>query len=185
MREKRWARLAGAGFALAAGVFATLRTPAQGVMIDSGLTLDDAMMVQLDANRDGAVSADLHDHVLTRMFEQMDANHDGAVQDAEHAAYMKALFESMDDNQDGQLDATEIAAAHKTMVRMMYLLGTPLKSDPSANERTMAMDADHDGRVSAAEFADAMHARFAELDANHDGRISSKEFTGAHVRHGK
>jgi Ca2+-binding EF-hand superfamily protein len=58
---------------------------------------------------------------------------------------------------------------------------------PSLDALTQAMmarmDTNHDGKISAQEYADAMKARFDEIDSNHDGKITPKEFSAVHFQH--
>ena len=46
---------------------------------------------------------------------------------------------------------------------------------PSADSRLMALDRDHDGKISAAEWSEGMLARFDRIDRNHDGSVTSTE----------
>jgi len=58
--------------------------------------------------------------------------------------------------------------------------GMPAHDMPSHGMFAM-MDADGDGRVSAAEHATAAQAMFDEADANHDGAIGHEEMMAAHA----
>lgn len=51
---------------------------------------------------------------------------------------------------------------------------------PDVEKEFSAMDADHDGKVSAAEHAAGAKAMFDKMDANHDGKVTAAEMTAAH-----
>ena len=46
---------------------------------------------------------------------------------------------------------------------------------PTKDSKLMALDRDHDGRISAIEWSEGMLARFDRQDANHDGSVTSTE----------
>lgn len=46
---------------------------------------------------------------------------------------------------------------------------------PTRDSKLMALDRDHDGRISATEWSEGMLARFDRQDANHDGSVTSTE----------
>ena len=67
-----------------------------------------------------------------------------------------------------------------------YALVTPSAAmaapEVPADAEFDGMDADHDGRISAAEHADAAARRFQTMDANADGRVTAAEMTAAHKK---
>lgn len=49
------------------------------------------------------------------MMMKMDTNHDGMVSADEHAAYAKSMFDMADTNHDGMMSKDEMMAMHKSM----------------------------------------------------------------------
>lgn len=75
---------------------------------------------QLDANRDGNLSADeISAAPGGRGLARTDANGDGAVSKAEFAAQQARRFDAMDQNHDGQLTKAERDAARQQMMERM------------------------------------------------------------------
>lgn len=83
----------------------------------------DDYLKQIDANRDGRVSADEYVAWMSYGFEAMDRNRDGVLQPAEqpggrgkpltraeHHANLLERFRKQDANRDGHLSAKELAA---------------------------------------------------------------------------
>jgi EF hand len=101
-----------------------------------------------------------HHHM---MMERADANHDGNISREEFLAGPNAMFDRLDANHDGVISAEEREAHHH-----------------GARGARFNPDADHDGRVTRAEFDAAGADMFGRLDANHDGRISREEAEAAH-----
>ncbi|SFG58275.1 EF hand [Duganella sp. CF458] len=60
------------------------------------------------------------------------------------------------------------------------LLSAQAIAGPDIDKEFTAMDADRDGKVSAAEHAAGAKLMFAKMDANHDGKVSAAEMTAAH-----
>ena len=46
---------------------------------------------------------------------------------------------------------------------------------PTKDSKLMALDRNHDGKISAAEWSEGMLARFDKIDRNHDGSVTSVE----------
>lgn len=46
---------------------------------------------------------------------------------------------------------------------------------PTADSKLMALDRNHDGKISASEWSEGMLARFDKIDRNHDGSVTSVE----------
>jgi Ca2+-binding EF-hand superfamily protein len=132
------------------GVLTSLEfLPRQG----SGGTSDPEEMVKrlmvFDRNGDGVLTADELPERLIGMMSRADANHDGRLTPEEIRASIKA--------QTGPAGRQE----HGTQVTRM---------DPILN----ALDADHDGTISADEIANAS-ASLKTLDLNGDGTLSPDE----------
>jgi len=92
-----------------------------------------------------------------------DTNGDGKISQAEFTAMMDQRFARLDKNGDGFITADE--------------LGDMAGRGPGGG--VMAADADHDGKVSHAEYNAQAAARFARFDANHDGQITPDEMNAA------
>jgi Ca2+-binding EF-hand superfamily protein len=60
------------------------------------------------------------------------------------------------------------------------LLSAHAIAGPEIDKEFAAMDADHDGKVSAAEHAAGAKSMFATMDANHDGKVTAEEMSAAH-----
>lgn len=60
------------------------------------------------------------------------------------------------------------------------LAALPVLAAPDIEKEFAMMDADHDGKVSAAEHAAGAKAMFEKMDANRDGKVSAAEMTAAH-----
>jgi hypothetical protein len=70
---------------------------------------------------------------------------------------MREHFDQIDTNKNGQLEAEELAAAHEKM------------------RGAMGPDADHDGKVTLADFSERAAKMFQMADANHDGVVTLDE----------
>lgn len=61
------------------------------------------------------------------------------------------------------------------------LLALQVAASPAIDREFASMDANHDGKVSAAEHAAGAKAMFEKMDANHDGMVTAAEMTAAHT----
>jgi hypothetical protein len=103
------------------------------------------------------------------LLAQLDTDHDGKVSRSEWKGN-DISFSMLDKNGDGVLTADELAPAAPAV---------PAPSPEVARARQEKifrwMDANHDGRVTKAEWrGDA--AKFAHLDRNHDGVVTLEEY---------
>jgi Ca2+-binding EF-hand superfamily protein len=87
-------------------------------------------------------------------------------EEAEQRAQM--VFEQLDANHDGFITQDEIATFTKMMGDNPRIVGRVTKMFGDA-------DANHDGKVSAAEAKARVDAAFDAADANHDGTLSPEE----------
>src|SRR5438046_1486512 len=93
------------------------------------------------------------------MMMRADTNGDGTVSRAEFTAQAEARVARMDKNGDGFITTDEMSG----------------RSGRGPGGGMMAADADHDGKISRAEFLGQTTDRFAKLDTNGDGQISGDE----------
>lgn len=101
---------------------------------------------------------------LADVFAGADSNHDGRVDRAEFIAARSARFDELDRNRDGVISAGDlpgIAAFGTAQARMARFIN--------------GADANHDGKVTRAELAQAPTAMFTFADANHDGFVDQGE----------
>ncbi|MGW8393975.1 EF-hand domain-containing protein [Pseudoduganella sp. HUAS MS19] len=61
------------------------------------------------------------------------------------------------------------------------LLSAQAMAGPEVDRQFTSMDADRDGKVSAAEHAAGAKAMFGKMDANRDGKVTAAEMTAAHT----
>ena len=101
---------------------------------------------------------------------QMDANKDGKITAEEHVAASARMFTAMDANKDGKVTAKEMEEAHQKVT------GRKIDpAELSAEEKIKAVDMDNDGMLTAAEHAAGSQLLFSTMDANKDGSVSKAE----------
>ncbi len=101
---------------------------------------------------------------------QMDANKDGKITAEEHVAASARMFTAMDANKDGKVTAKEMEVAHQKVT------GKPADpTELSAQEKIKAIDMDDDGALTAAEHAAGSQLLFTTMDTNKDGSLSKAE----------
>lgn len=112
-------------------------------------------------------------------FAAVDADQDGVVSAEEAAAAVELVYVAMDADDDGRLTREEYRA-----VRMGPQTGTNAARQAERQNakaaRFDAMDGDHDGTVSRAEFLDGGKARFEAADTDRDGKVTPWEFRRQH-----
>ena len=111
----------------------------------------------------------------------IDVDNDGFVSDGEHGAWAAKVHHSMDRNNDGKL------TRHEYMSEQMGAKPLPgwshwkmSLSQTAKSDAFQAMDVDHNGEVSSAEFFNELDKEFRAQDRNKDGRISVEEFREWH-----
>jgi Ca2+-binding EF-hand superfamily protein len=131
------------------------------------------MFESIDANRDGSITRPEAIRYLAfvglmslqekaRAFQAADSNKDGKLSQSEFKGTGER-FAQLDANHDGEITREEAIRAFQGYVRRAMRLA-----------RLRAMDINHDGLISAAEFKGPKPA-FARLNADHDGTISRAE----------
>lgn len=140
----------------------------------------------LDANKDGTVTRAEATAAAENRFAQMDTNKDGVISDAERDA-MRArmqdmMFQRMDTDHNGQISREEFRAAHAKMRGAWgghrghhggmgsggMMKANATKADFVARAQAMfdRIDANHDGKITAAE-RDAAREKMKEMRGNH------------------
>ncbi len=116
-------------------------------------------------------------------FADLDANKDGVLSKDEFAAPMMQHFADVDTDGNGTISPAEFDAAHQRMGEMHGHMheGWGPPGGPGGWHHDhgpmdlQALDTDHDGKVSFAEFSAPMKSHFDEMDANHDGTLDASE----------
>jgi hypothetical protein len=116
---------------------------------------------RLDRNDDGRISRSEHADRAERIFAKMDADGNNVVTLAE-------LKEWKDDDHDDK-DDVKRKNRHKRA----------FASDQSPTDKFRALDQNGDGRLTAAEHADACKKRFEKIDKNNDGTLTESELEEA------
>jgi Ca2+-binding EF-hand superfamily protein len=151
----------------------------------------------LDTNRDGKLTADELPPERKDAILRADANKDATVTLEEFAARPRQFlvrrieveFKALDANGDGKLTKAEADAARgKPLLLLMADAdkdGTVTKVELAkafasrggqVSDRVFeALDADKDGKISAAEWQASGERRFARLDRNKDGAVTTDE----------
>jgi Ca2+-binding EF-hand superfamily protein len=156
---------------------------------------------RLDTNRDGKLTADELPAERKDAILRADANKDGAVTIDEFAARPRQFlvrrveveFKALDADSDSKLTKAEVDAARG---KPMLLLIADANKDgvvtkeelakafasrrgqagqPVSDRVFEALDADKDGKISAAEWQAAGERRFARLDRNNDGAVTTDD----------
>ncbi|RVJ73410.1 EF-hand domain-containing protein [Sinorhizobium meliloti] len=114
-----------------------------------------------------------------RVFRQMDQNGDRALQFTEIQAARAALFDRLDANRNGVVNNSEAQAAFQR-VREGGRLQMATAEGPETQARRM--DANGDGRITRAEFAQFIPDRLLRADSNGDRALSPSELRALRQR---
>lgn len=112
-------------------------------------------------------------------FRQMDQNGDRALQFTEIQAARAALFDRLDANRNGVVNNSEAQAAFQR-VREGGRLQMATAEGPETQARRM--DANGDGRITRAEFAQFIPDRLLRADSNGDRALSPSELRALRQR---
>ena len=119
-----------------------------------------------------------------------DLDGNGQITAAEAATAAQQKFAETDANKDGKLTADELPRRSRGHHRGHRRDGPPPGAGPEGQPQSSPMaqrpklDADGDGAVTAAEFADSFQQRFARADANRDGIVTAAELAAAKPQRG-
>jgi Ca2+-binding EF-hand superfamily protein len=148
-----------------------------------------AHFAQMDANHDGVLTRDemwrggpggqhgRHRGAGMRLMHA-DADHNGIITKEEFLARPTAEFDRLDTNHDGTLSGAELPQGGPPEGERRA--GGPPGGEHGPGHGWADPDANHDGRITQAEFAAAGTSLFDRLDANHDGRITREEAEAGH-----
>lgn len=140
--------------ALAAPSLAQQRAPQAVTRAAVASKLDNAFAAA-DTNHDGSLSAAEVQALEDKELQQVQAN---------LRARALAQFKALDTNKDGQLSLQEFSASIPTV-----------KANETGAQLLQKLDANHDGKVTAAEFRAPRLQQFDRVDLNHDGIVTPEE----------
>ncbi len=128
-------------------------------------------ILRADRDADGSITVEEWTELSEREFAALDIDQDGefGADDAPAAVFVQ------DDNGDGVLDRNE----SPTLVRFADSDGdgtVTVDELDNVYARTVAFDANADGRVDREEYIAARAERFDQFDLNNDGVIGPEEF---------
>jgi EF hand len=111
------------------------------------------------------------------MMTPIDADQDGAISAEEAAAHAEFMFEAMDADQDDVLVAGELGGGRRDMMRMMHPEMSAAMEERHAAQFS-AKDGDGDGKITMAEFLAAEKIQYQAADSDGDGRVTPWELRG-------
>src|SRR5947209_2682050 len=153
------------------------------VILTAGLAFGSAAAAQQQAAPKPITRATIAGQ-LDNAFAGADTNHDGSLSVSEIQALeekevqqvqanlrarAQAQFKILDTNKDAQLNFQEFSASVANV-----------KANETAAQILQKLDANHDGKLSAAEFRAQRLAQFDKVDLNHDGIVTPEEERRAH-----
>ncbi|MDB5697238.1 MAG: signal transduction protein [Alphaproteobacteria bacterium] len=120
-----------------------------------------------DVNGDGAVTLAEMQQSAAQRFQKLDVNHDGKVTQAERDARRAEFAGKRGGHREHGADGV---GEHRGRG------GHGGHDGPHRGERFAALDANHDGVVTLAEFTAPAAERMQRIDANRDGKVTLAEF---------
>ena len=167
-------------------VLQALDTDHDGKLSAAEIAAAPQTLLTLDRNGDGQLMLDelqsrpqnagASADELVKQMMSFDRNGDGVLTPEELPARLQAMFQRGDTNHDGKLTADEIRAM---AARQGMPIGNRIEPGHASGMMRMdpllnALDADHDGTISAGEIAGASKA-LQSLDKNGDGELAADE----------
>jgi Ca2+-binding EF-hand superfamily protein len=116
-----------------------------------------------------------------RQFADIDQDDDGRLTPEEFAAYGDLVFVSMDSDESGSLDEPEFLGWGFGMQNLADAAGTRQGYDTALRLVFDLWDRDNDGAVLLDEQRDAQGMAFAFADADEDGGLGQAEFADNYV----
>lgn len=140
------------------------------------------MFEMLDANKDGTVTRAEATAAAEKHFAEVDTNKDGVItapeRDAIRARMVDAHFKRMDADNNGQISPAEFRAGHEKMG----------SADGHRSHGGMGKGSMMQGDMTKAAAVTRAQAMFDRIDADHDGKITAAERDAARSKmrgHGK
>jgi Ca2+-binding EF-hand superfamily protein len=131
-------------------------------------------------------------HSRTGYFDRLDANKDGAVTAEEMVVYRHKRFTEVDANGDGSITKEEFmayspkakkASATSTDAKATDAKATDAKATARKTKYFDRLDANKDGTISGEEWDAVAQKQFAALDADKDGKVTKDEMAAARSHH--
>ncbi len=152
-----------------------------------GMRGPDRSMAMMDANHDGEITAAEHAAGAAAMFARMDTNKDGRLKGDElqhdhggmHRADKHAGMAEPHAKQHAKMDkdAASMPAMHHEGMEHQGMAKAGMAHGGMQHAGMAAMmDANHDGKLSAAEHTASAASMFVKVDADHDGFVTRAEF---------
>lgn len=146
----------------------------------------DKWFVELDADKDGFVSADELKAFGEKMHDQWMKKHGDQAQNGKQPRgdFARHILERVDTDKDGRISKAEFDAEGTRLLARLDANGDGKIASDEMPQRHWArfggqmfdrMDADHDGKVTKAEFVAAGDKLFQRMDKNGNGIIEKDE----------
>ena len=153
--------------------------------LTSGIALAAAEPRGMGEHPMGDITRAQAEQMAAEHFARMDVNKDGKLdrtdREAMHAKMAAEMFDRADTNKDGMISREEWNAGAARLAEMRDHGGPGMRGRPMMRHMAMMADADGDHAVSRQEFMARALEHFDRADANHDGKISAAEREQAHA----
>lgn len=151
--------------------------------LTSGIALVAGQPHEMGDHPTGDISRAQAIQMANSRFDRMDVNKDGKIdradREAMHARMASEMFDRTDANHDGMISRDEWNAGAAKMAEMHG--GQGMRGRPMMRHMGMMADTDGDRTISREEFQKRALQHFDRVDANHDGKISAAEREQAHA----
>jgi Ca2+-binding EF-hand superfamily protein len=114
------------------------------------------------------------------LLQRLDADKDGKVTKSEFDAVHAAQFKAADKNGDGFVDKAEFTAFDTERRAAFGARNPDARSEARVGRIFAALDADNDGKISAAEWKASGERRFGRFDRDGNGVIEAGELARPH-----